>query len=664
MRPTRPFPLITALVATLLAVISPATPGAPDEDTSRSPARLLREALYLERARADLEGALGLYEEVLTRAESPRPLRARALIGRAHCHVLLGRWSEARRGFEDALDLHGDLEEITRFARRHVSQIARYMPADADVFLELVEPGQQVEFLRQLIQGTPLENPVDNYLKPSTRDPASEEIAPRPRQDQLHSLSALLNLEFLNQFKQIEGLGLCLRGLPGEEPEFLAVFRPGSSLLSRGIVTMAMSLSIEEGLGKLEGMSLFRTRSPGKSEEPGFIATTADRDVVFFGRPLELVREAIVRHARPSSTPGLHLEPDFQGAQRHRAGSLIFTYLRPGLPTRLLGESNSTPGDGPTPLAMLGLEGLEELSITLSRSGEDLRLALNGRHPGRIDDRALAADVVAGLPAGAMAASARTSPDLEEELESTLEGLAAMEPDKFDALRRKLAARGLTDPDTGALELGGRLESAHVASVILPPLGEDGQPPGGNLLLSSWLELRARPGAVLDHDRLEDLWTRVLLAVTEAALQTRLQARFEDVTGRDGLPDSPHRIRRLELTPSLAAYSVRDGGRALLFLSRESLELELGRPRDARGDRMRPPVGAHTVVSLRPREILAAAGAGTPDEEWMQALLRPLRATLYGRATGDLTTLGISIPGATPVLKDLLNSLPAGRQER
>ncbi len=657
------------LIATpSLAQDTPEPKTAKGQTSEQEVLELLREAHHLQSVRSDVKGALKIYTQVLKVEGLSDSFRAHATVRKAHCLTLLDKWLEAESEFRNALSNFKEQVEAQNFARRYVSRIAKYMPPDADTFIELVEPGQQVDFLRTLIQGTPLENPIDNYLKISNQKDKPGSIAPRPREDQFNSLRALLNIEFLNQLKQIEGLGVSLKKLENEQPDLLAVFQPGTSILSRGVITMLMSFIIVEAASKVEGVSIFKTIGDKEDEKPFYIATTQERDIVFLGSPLSSVENAIRRYKNPDQHPGLDHQADFRSALQARSSSLIFTYLKPQAVTQALFSKNSEveKRNLNAALSFLGLKGLTHSSLTLSRSGNDLRLNIQGKtKESTPPTQLLNSSFLTPLSSEVLSIAAMSGEDVEARLENLLSKLFHLNPKDFTPLVHKLAQRDLVNLKEKRFEFDDRLQSVQQLAWVLPQVSDDPTGLERNELLwkaflKSFLKMDAGKKNSLDHTAIQDFLSGVFLGITETALSTQLHSKFKPFT-LDPHSSLDHSIKaqRLELTPSLSAYYLFDKTRAWVFMSEEGINQFIklqGKKSSLKTFHI--PVGANSIVMLRPRDIKEAFNIQPVKNELARAFLQAPQATIYTIQQKQFYRLILSISEATPSIKDLLNSLP------
>ena len=643
-------------------------------------AGLLEEGYFHEVALSDPHGAVERYERVLALPGVSRLDAAWARVRKGICLTLQDRWSQAEAEFREVIENFPAEVEPVRIAKRYLSSAARFFPPDTFFFVELVEPERHVEFLKSLIEGTPLENPVDIYLAAAGREDSPIATIPKPLHGQIDSLRAVLNLEFLNELKQIEGMALgFVPGIPDEagrdeqgvgkerrnEPGMLSVFLPGSSSLSRGVVTMLLTLFMDAPAGNVDGMSIFKLRRPRRNDPPIFIATDSEREAVLFGSPLSLVEEACRRRRPRVGIDSLANQEDFRLAQENRAGSLLFSYLRRETVISALGAQ--VPAEVRQTLvhvaSTFGLNELDAVNFTLSRVENELRLSFASR----IGESARATwsrlktpvfdsaplGLVPEDPLGFLTLPAANSP---ERLRTILKWFTLHEDGFLGTVldRMNLPGKTLQFEDRTARALQNVLKEMRNLVVVLPEIPDRDEPWSAAYLIVEFTD------AEKVADDLEIVVEDALSALVRLTFALPVHARFEDgpAAYRRIYPDAE--IRQIRLTPSWAAGYARRGRACVVSLRVETLYWVLnGMGRDDSGfPSTEVPVAASKILFLQPRRLVEALGAaaGTGDE--IQILLNTPRAVLSTIETAHGLTLELTLPDAATVLRDILMSLP------
>ena len=357
--------------------------------SAQSPEAMLEEAFYLEVAIADPEGAIAGYRRVLSLPSSPPRVAAQAHLRLGICYELLGDTQRAREELETVVKEFSREEDSLRLAQRYlgrpaIEDPASFMPPRMLLYLELVDPAEQIRALSDLLRGTPFENPVDYYVSYLARrdaDGTSASQAPDAGTRVVSPAAAFLNEGFLHELQKIEGLAV---GLPTDRQgneDFLAILIPGASDILRGIVQMALSLSNSQGTGMVNDVPVFRVPEAAGGEPDGWLHIALGRRFVILGRPRKLVVEAVGRSAGAGSS--LAGDADFRRAQAARAGSLVFSYVNSAV---LLEELRAqTRGENARILAAMesafGWEHVHALSLTVSHveATDSLRVTFRAR---------------------------------------------------------------------------------------------------------------------------------------------------------------------------------------------------------------------------------------------------------------------------------------------
>ncbi|MGQ9591427.1 MAG: tetratricopeptide repeat protein, partial [Planctomycetota bacterium] len=333
----------------------------------------LEEAFFREVALADAEGAIAAYRAILADPSSPPRALALAHLRLGICLARRGEDEEARRHLYDAIEKHPLDEEAAATARELLGREARpdparFFPPDVLVYVELVDPSAHTGRIASLVEGTPLQNPVDTYVSYLARrgaDSAGAEPSRAPADSP--PAAAFFNEGFLTEIAKIGGLAAAVPGGRRSEREFVGVFFPGRSDILRGLVQMFLALSRAEGVGRVAENALLRARPEGEGapEDPDeWIHVSLGPKAVVFGTPRRLVEEAVLREA--GGADSLAGDPDFLRARAARAGSLLFSYIRRGraLEAAASGlEAQARPGFEALRSA-LALDAVDSVSVT------------------------------------------------------------------------------------------------------------------------------------------------------------------------------------------------------------------------------------------------------------------------------------------------------------
>ena len=154
-------PSLIWLIVVTSSLVSTAKPS-----FGQSAESLLERGLYTENALGDPRAALEHYRRALRRRPLAPATEARLRLRRAICHDALGDESKARAEFEIVATRFDEIDEVAQAARRYLGSVvredpARFMPQDVLFYVELVNPGAELENLAAALRDTPFENPVD-----------------------------------------------------------------------------------------------------------------------------------------------------------------------------------------------------------------------------------------------------------------------------------------------------------------------------------------------------------------------------------------------------------------------------------------------------------------------------------------------------------------------
>jgi Tol biopolymer transport system component len=115
---------VISLVAILGALVSVAAVTRQAED----PGVLLRAAIEKEEVDGDLQGAIDLYKQIVTKHSDNRPLAAKALVRLGGCYEKLGL-SEAEKTFQKVIADYPEQTEAVKAARQKLAMLSRVLAA-------------------------------------------------------------------------------------------------------------------------------------------------------------------------------------------------------------------------------------------------------------------------------------------------------------------------------------------------------------------------------------------------------------------------------------------------------------------------------------------------------------------------------------------------------
>lgn len=204
-------------------------------------AQLLR-GLWLETVEGDLEGAIAEYERIFTLDAFSTEIAARAHLRIGICRRLRGEHQAAEIHFRSVAELYPQEVDAARLARRYLggrppSDPALFLPGDALVAIEVVDPPAIVALLESSLRGSPLEDPIR-----AGNDAAAENAWTGALPERARFAAALLNQAFLREIEKIERVAFVLAPAPDGQIDGIGVLAPGRSDVLRGIFHASVSV--------------------------------------------------------------------------------------------------------------------------------------------------------------------------------------------------------------------------------------------------------------------------------------------------------------------------------------------------------------------------------------------------------------------------------------
>ena len=331
---------------------------------AQSTAELLEQAIYAEETAGDLTEAMRLYDAVISQGTGEDVYVARALYRKAMCQVKAGQGAEAEQSLAKLLAEFSGQEQVIVQARQAMNGLrmkdpARLMPPDMLVYAEFGSPGRQLEALLDLLEGTPLENPLELVGH-------GEVMRPGP-------LGRLLNPSMINEFKKIQGLAVGVGEL-GIEPGILAVLYPGQSDVLKGVLEAVIG-SIMEPAGELSGLTLFQAGTD--------MAAAFDDQVILLSDSMDLLQFAVNQYRNHQPEPSLAETREFftRVPVRARRDRLLTAWadVNQGYRQLIVAAHGDLPPRLAAANALLGLENMEELSLFAGLADDGLALDVEAR---------------------------------------------------------------------------------------------------------------------------------------------------------------------------------------------------------------------------------------------------------------------------------------------
>jgi hypothetical protein len=672
------------VLAPALVLFALAAASAP----AQSVESLVEEGFYLEVGRCDPRAALEVYRRALAVENLPPRLEACVRLRMGIVHDTLGDEQSARDQFRTIVERFAAETDAVRVARRYLGSLvaedpARFMPEEMLFYIELVEPGDELDHLAEALRGTPFENPIDSSRAraPLGAEPAApEESAEKPAAARRSPTAVEMAAAYLNRsfFKEVGKIGGLAFGIPaGGRPasDHLGVASLGGSDVLQGIVTSFLAIEKPPRVGYARGLPVYRLRggedrgppagdgpdgAPPREREPVHLAFGGD--VLVWGRPRRLVEEAVERFF--SRRPSLASNQDFRAACASRPQSLVFAYLGPSWIDSLLDAVEESDRalisglrrvldlDSLRPVAAritsTALADAHHATVTAGSRGERERDVWSAFSTPALDPEVLrpVPPQCTGFLALHLGEGAERWRNIERAAADLAASLGAAEAAKLDAAVGALAVRLTTPPGK---EILADLRSLVVGAVDGPRLT-----PFHSFFAVLELE---------DADSGEASLRQALVALARRLSQTDAGAEFRSAVRRaeDGEGAVEYVHHWLEPLPGVHPGYVRSGKRFVVSLSEAVLDAAA---RAAARPRAQPfqivPDGASKVLFLRPGAIVRSQRRADVDTDPGLLILSHVeRALVYTQEDAGGLALHLEVPELTPTLRAVLASVAA-----
>ena len=211
---------------------------------------LMQEALYAEEIDGDLDAAIKIYEQIIKDKSAQKVHIAQAMYRQGTCYLKQRDEQRAQEIFQRLVAQYSEQTDIISKVKPLLNDLgnadpAALMPPETLFYAEIGSPGRQVETILNMLKGTALENPLEalggNGMPQGAGPPAN-------------FIASLLNPGMMAEFKKIQGIGIGITGIPGEdEPPAIIVLFPGKSDALKGLLQMALTMA-GKPMKSLEGM--------------------------------------------------------------------------------------------------------------------------------------------------------------------------------------------------------------------------------------------------------------------------------------------------------------------------------------------------------------------------------------------------------------------------
>jgi hypothetical protein len=250
MKKLKEITIILLVAFALPALAAPPSPPPPPTPPTSPSGVLLQEGLYAEEVDGDLDAAIRIYAQVIKDGTAQRSQIAQAMYRQGMCYLKKQQEQQAKLVFEKLLAEYGDQTNIVNKVKPLLQELsnadpAALMPPDTLAYVEIGSPGRQVETILNMLEGTPLANPLaaigGNAGSPQAGASPGDIVA------------GFLNPGMMAEFKKIRGIGVGITGVAKPDPPFIVVLFPGKSDALRGLI-MAALVMLGKPVEAVEGM--------------------------------------------------------------------------------------------------------------------------------------------------------------------------------------------------------------------------------------------------------------------------------------------------------------------------------------------------------------------------------------------------------------------------
>ena len=215
---------------------------------AKSASVLLQEGLYAEEVDGDLDAAIKIYAQVIKDGSGQRSHIAQAMYRQGMCYLKKQQEQQAKLVFDELVADYSDQTKIISKVKPLLQELsiadpAALMPPDTLIYVEIGSPGKQVDTILNMLEGTPLENPL-----------AAIGGEPQGGASPGDIVAGFLNPNMMAEFKKVRGMGVGVTGVvQNDAPPAIIVLFPGKSDALRGLVMGAL-VFLGKPVEAIEGM--------------------------------------------------------------------------------------------------------------------------------------------------------------------------------------------------------------------------------------------------------------------------------------------------------------------------------------------------------------------------------------------------------------------------
>jgi len=266
----------------------------------KSSSVLLQEGIYQEETLGNFEQAIDIYQQIIEADKSNRQSVAQALYRQGMCYLKQQDTSNARVSLKKLISKYPEQTDLIDKAMPVLRGLYDYdpatlMPADTLLYIEIGNPGQQIETILNMLKGTPFADPTALMRGPGM---------PQPEMPQggMMGPAAFMNEGMMNEFKKVRGYAVGITEFSQNNPPLVMVLYPGESDALKGIITGMLGM-FAKPVDPIEGMQVIMIQHEGVTGGMAF-----DDNVIIISQPFEQLERVIKQYTGASKQPSLATE--------------------------------------------------------------------------------------------------------------------------------------------------------------------------------------------------------------------------------------------------------------------------------------------------------------------------------------------------------------------
>ncbi len=263
---------------------------------AKSAGTLLQEGLYAEEVDGNLDAAIKIYQQIIADPSANRSHVAQALYRQGMCYMKKKDEQQAREVFGKLVQQYGDQTSLVEKVAPLLADLTNHdpatlMPPDTLAYIELGNPGRQIETILQMLKGTPFENPLA-----AISGGRSQGQTGQPGRSPGDIMAAMFNPSMMAEFKKIRGMAIGITAMKQNNPPMVAVLYPGKSDALRGLILAGLNI-VGRASASTEGMQTLAIQNG-----PG---VAYDDEVIILAQPMEQLNWCVKQYKGITNEPTL-----------------------------------------------------------------------------------------------------------------------------------------------------------------------------------------------------------------------------------------------------------------------------------------------------------------------------------------------------------------------